>query len=159
MLSHFRPCGPVNCSSPGSSVRGILQARILGWVAVPSCRGPSRPRDQTCASGGSCSGRQVLSRSATWEAQRRAGLPLTSLSPSLVLNSLSLTVMVWEAACCWVSASWTTLESGRPLSALGSCSGLELQRWAQYVVDIQRSHPIHHTLSKLHCFLSRDGKV
>ena len=34
----------VDCSPPGSSVRGILQARILEWVAMPSSRGPSQPR-------------------------------------------------------------------------------------------------------------------
>ena len=37
-------------SPPGSSVHGILQARILEWVAMPSSRGPSRPRDQTHSS-------------------------------------------------------------------------------------------------------------
>ena len=35
----------VDCSPPGSSVHGILQARILEWVAKPSSRGPSQPRD------------------------------------------------------------------------------------------------------------------
>ena len=35
------------CSPPGSSVHGILQARILEWVALPSSSGSSRPRDQT----------------------------------------------------------------------------------------------------------------
>ena len=34
------------CSPPGSSVRGILQARTLEWVAVPFPRGSSQPRDQ-----------------------------------------------------------------------------------------------------------------
>jgi len=34
-------------SPPGSSVHGILQARILEWVAIPFSRGSSRPRDQT----------------------------------------------------------------------------------------------------------------
>ena len=29
-------CNPMDCSPSGSSVRGILQARILGWVAMPS---------------------------------------------------------------------------------------------------------------------------
>ena len=38
---------PVGCSLPGSSVHGILQARILEWVAMPPSRGSSRPRDQT----------------------------------------------------------------------------------------------------------------
>ena len=43
-------CDPMDCSPPGSSVHGILQARILEWVAVASCRGPSWPRDFTCIS-------------------------------------------------------------------------------------------------------------
>ena len=32
-------CDPMDCSLPGSSVHGILQARILEWVAMPSSRG------------------------------------------------------------------------------------------------------------------------
>ena len=35
-FSHVRLCDPVNCRPPGSSVHGILQARILEWAAVPS---------------------------------------------------------------------------------------------------------------------------
>ena len=38
-------CNPMDCSPPGSSVHGILQARILEWVAVPSSRGSSWPRN------------------------------------------------------------------------------------------------------------------
>ena len=40
-------CDPVDCSLPGSSVHGVLQARILEWVAFSFSRGSSRPRDQT----------------------------------------------------------------------------------------------------------------
>jgi len=40
-------CKPVDCSLPGSSVHGILQARILEWVAIPFFRGSSQPRDRT----------------------------------------------------------------------------------------------------------------
>ena len=36
-------CEPMDRSPPGSSVLGILQARILEWVAMPSSRGFSRP--------------------------------------------------------------------------------------------------------------------
>ena len=36
---------PMDCSPPGSSVHRILQARILEWVAMPSCRGSSQLRD------------------------------------------------------------------------------------------------------------------
>ena len=38
---------PLDCSPPGSSVHGILQARILEWVAMPSSKGSSQPRDRT----------------------------------------------------------------------------------------------------------------
>ena len=34
-------CDPMDCSLPGSSVHGILQARTLEWVAMPSSRGSS----------------------------------------------------------------------------------------------------------------------
>ena len=40
-------CDPVDCSPPGSSIHGILQARILEWVAISFSRGSSRPRDRT----------------------------------------------------------------------------------------------------------------
>ena len=39
-------CNPMDCSPPGSFVHGILQARILEWVAIPFSRGSSQPRDQ-----------------------------------------------------------------------------------------------------------------
>ena len=40
-------CDPMNCSPQGSSVPGILQARILESLAIPFSRGSSRPRDRT----------------------------------------------------------------------------------------------------------------
>ena len=40
-------CDPVGCSPPGSSAHGLLQARILEWVAVPSSRGSSQLRDRS----------------------------------------------------------------------------------------------------------------
>ena len=43
-------CHPMGCNPPGSSVHGILQARILEWVAIPFSRETSKPRDQTCVS-------------------------------------------------------------------------------------------------------------
>ena len=43
-------CNPMDCSPPGSSVPGILQARILEWVAIPFFRGSSPLRVQTCVS-------------------------------------------------------------------------------------------------------------
>ena len=40
-------CDLMDCSLPGSSIHGILQTRILEWLASPFSRGSSQPRDQT----------------------------------------------------------------------------------------------------------------
>ena len=40
-------CDRMDCSPPGSSVHGILQARTLQWVAISFSRGSSQPRNQT----------------------------------------------------------------------------------------------------------------
>ena len=42
--SYLTLCDPMDCSPPGSSVHGILQARILTWVTMSFSRGSSRPR-------------------------------------------------------------------------------------------------------------------
>ena len=59
-------CNPMDCSPPGSSVHGILQARILEWVAMPFSRGSSWPRDWTC---NLLHCRQILYHWATREAR------------------------------------------------------------------------------------------
>ena len=56
-------CDPVDCSPPGFSVHGILQARILEWIAISFSRGSSWPRNRTqvllhC--------RQILSPTELW---------------------------------------------------------------------------------------------
>ena len=43
-------CNPMDCSPPGFSVQGVLQSRILEWVAMPSSRGSSQHRDRTSIS-------------------------------------------------------------------------------------------------------------
>ena len=53
-------CDPMDSSSPGSSVCGISQARILEWIAISSLRRSSQPRDWTCISHDSCIGRWIL---------------------------------------------------------------------------------------------------
>ena len=47
-------CDPMDCGPLGSSVHGILQARMLEWVAMSFSRGPSPTRDRTCISYTSC---------------------------------------------------------------------------------------------------------
>ena len=79
-VSLFRlPVYPTLC---GSSVHGILQARILEWVAILFSRGSSQARDQTRVS---CIGRQILYHLS----QQRSPMPLLYcpfLDPVLSLN-------------------------------------------------------------------------
>ena len=63
-------CNPMGCSLPGSSVQGILQARILEWVAMPSSRESfsdpgiePRPLRSPALTG------MFFTTSATWKAQ------------------------------------------------------------------------------------------
>ena len=63
-------CDPMNCSPPGSSVHGILQARMLQWEAMPVSRGSSWPRDRTCVFCVSCIAAGFFYPWATREAQR-----------------------------------------------------------------------------------------
>ena len=53
-------CSPMDWGFSGSSVHGVLQARTLEWVAMPSSRGSSQPRGRTHSSYISCGARRVL---------------------------------------------------------------------------------------------------
>ena len=76
-------------------LHGILQARILEWVAMPSSRGSSWPRGQTQVSCTSCIGRWILYHWATWEAPKhckceglwRWSCPFYSLLPSRLCSN------------------------------------------------------------------------
>ena len=83
-------CDPIDCSPPGSSVHGVLQARILEWVAMSSSRGSSRPRDGTGVSYVSCINIWFFAISATWEALHNGGGQTVSVS--LFFLSLELEV-------------------------------------------------------------------
>ena len=74
-------CNPMDYSPPGSSVHGVLQARILEWVTMPSSRGSSWPRDQTRVS---C----IAHRFFTIWAIRK-------LFCSMINKFLSLNLVVW----------------------------------------------------------------
>ena len=78
-------CDPMDCSPPGSSDHGILQARILEWVAISYSRGSSWPRDWTWVSCISCIGRQILHHCATWEAVQ----PVFLNFPNLTVRGLA----------------------------------------------------------------------
>ena len=72
-------CDPMDCSPPGSSVHGLLQARTLEWVAISLFRASSWPGDRTqvsCIAGRFC---------FVW-ASREAHAPLL---PHLIISSMS----------------------------------------------------------------------
>ena len=77
---------PVDCSPPSSSVHGILQARILEWVAISFSSGSSRPRDQTQVS--HIAGRR-FNLCTTREAHTRCHFPQTSSSKIKSFNLLT----------------------------------------------------------------------
>ena len=87
-------CYSMHCSLPGSSVRGILQARILEWVAVPFSRGYSQPRDQTRVS---C----IAGRFFTICTTRKALIPYSGINPGP------------SALGGWSLGHWTTREVRR----------------------------------------------
>ena len=100
LVTHSCPtlCNPVDCSLPGSSVHGILQARILEWVAVPFSRGSSQPRDWT---GVSCIADGLFTSWATREALHHPEPWLYRASHLFtLLTSLTLT---WISFAYWNS--------------------------------------------------------
>ena len=73
-------CDPMHCSPPGSSVYGIVQSRILDWIAIPFSRGSSWPRDRTCISWASCMVGGFFTFWVTGEVQEVAGWSLIELA-------------------------------------------------------------------------------
>ena len=71
-------CSTMDCTPLGSSVQEILQARILEWVAMPSCRGPSQSRDWTVSLLPPALAGRFLTSSATWSPQQ---IPYLTIKP------------------------------------------------------------------------------
>jgi len=81
---------PMNCSPPGSSVHGILQARILEWVAISFSRGSSQPEDWTHVS---CIGRQICSLQFANEKSKEGRFAFPSHQPSIMCISSATAVL------------------------------------------------------------------
>ena len=100
----FQSCltlgSPMDCTLPGSSVHGILQARILEWVAMPFSRGASQTRDHTQVShiagrfSSIWASRKTLSQRGLWPLRWAQGWPLCSLYFMLV-EWLQLFLLSW----------------------------------------------------------------
>ena len=61
-------CDPMDCSPSGSSVQGILQARIMEWAALPSSRGSSDPGIEPASLMSPALADGFFTTSVTWEA-------------------------------------------------------------------------------------------
>ena len=92
-------CNPMDYSPPGAFVQGILQAGILEWVAMPSFRGSSQPRDWTCISYVSCVGRWVLHYLHHLDNSKLKWKSLSLYDPMdcRVLGILQATILEWVA--------------------------------------------------------------
>ena len=111
---------PMDCSPLSSSVYGVLQARMLEWVATPSSRGSSPPRDWTHVSGVSCTGRWVLYH---W---RHLGSPADDIIHQLRLWSSLVPQTVRNPPAMWETRVWSLswddpLEKGTAYPLQYSC--------------------------------------
>ena len=86
-------CDPADCSLPGSSVREILQARILEWVAISFSRGSSRPRDRTRVS---CIGVRHFTIWANREVNNWESTAIFRHLTSIFWNEGLLTYGIWS---------------------------------------------------------------
>ena len=100
---------PMDHSSPGPSVHGILLARILEWAAMPSLRGSSRPRDQTHASQVSCFGRRDLYQWHHLGSLHSTGNIFNLLPQAIVEKNLKKRVYVCMHACVYLYISMHVL--------------------------------------------------
>ena len=73
---------PYGLQPAGSSVHGILQARVLEWVVTSSSRRSSQPRDQTCVSCLSTLAGKFFTTSTIWETPSRGSVQFSSVAQS-----------------------------------------------------------------------------
>ena len=84
-------CDPMECNPPASSVRGILQARILEWVSISFSRGSSRPRDLTQVS---CIAGRFFTTELSGKPSKQF-ICLTNISDQRLIVAISFLAHVW----------------------------------------------------------------
>ena len=104
-FSRVQLCDPMDCNPPGSSVHGILQVRILRWVAIPYPRGSSWPRKGIWVSFISYIGRQVLNHYAPWKA--------LCWSEHKLLACCADTLLMKKTLCSLPGVGWAMSGEGR----------------------------------------------
>ena len=116
-------CNPMDCIPPGFSVRGILQARILEWEALPFSRKSSQPRDRTRVS---CFGKWILyclsHQQRENDTQEALDCCFSRDSPGVPLSLLVLKTLTSPSAGCALSLVSQTQRHCKP-TLLNSPSG------------------------------------
>ena len=114
-------CDTVDCSPPSSSVHGILQARILEWVAISFSRGSSSPKDQTWVS---CIAGRVLiifwaTRDYSTEVQNGEGMKMQGLQEGRV-GKMQVSLYIHHSLCVILPPCPHSFPPSLPLSGCGS---------------------------------------
>ena len=121
---------PIDYSPPGSSVHGILQARISEWVAIPFSRGSSGPRDQTQVS-------HIVGRFSTDWATREA------LTKPHTLSEFPLSLCY-----CSVPQACPTLQPHGLQHARLHCISLSISRSLLKLMSIESMMPFNHLIPR-----------
>ena len=100
---------PMDYSPPDSSVHGILQARIVEWVAIPFSRGSFQPRDWTHVS---CIANRLFINWATreaWGSPNQQTKPLRSGQGTSIFNFFAGVMLVYNIIHVWVNTMFLFL--------------------------------------------------
>ena len=103
---------PMDCSPPGSSVRGILQTRTLEWAAMPSSRGSYQPRDQAQVSRVSGGFFTIWVTSQVQEYWSGWPIPSPGDLPNPGVTPVSLTSPALAGGLFTTDATWSTQKNG-----------------------------------------------
>ena len=132
-------CASRDCSLPGSSVHGILQARILEWVSISSFRETSWPRNWIHVF---CLGRRILYHWDTWKAQENA---MGMNNPdSLLYEALSPGIICPGLCCSFRRRRWHPSPVLLPGKSYGRRSLVGCSPWGS---DTTERHHFHFSLS------------
>ena len=105
-------CNPMDYSSPGASMHGISQARILEWIAIFYSRGSSQPRDQTVSLISPALASRSFINCATW-GRYRLEVPMTSSSLGAISLLDQLTELIETFYLLDISLLMKTYDTGR----------------------------------------------
>ena len=124
---------PMDCSPPGSSVHGILQTRILEWVAIPFSRGSSHPKDRNwvpCIAGGFLT---IWATREDWNIRPKSKWFLNYIAQRDSFNSRSIwiqTLFSWKEVCTFSKLN---------LISVGSNNGFAYVENLQNVIRVPKS--------------------